>query len=128
MTIARRYVPVNVTVPPGTLSTAPTTLKPGIGDVWLYEVDIRIPSGHAGLTGFYVANAGVGIVPWANPPQWVNGDNDYFTFEVSEEVDTGLSIVTYNTDVLAHTFYFRFVCVPISQVSLPSTTPIQAVS
>lgn len=128
MTLAKRYSPLDVTVPAGTAIAAPQMSDPALGDVWLYKVQVRIPSGHAGFTGFYVANNATPIVPWAPNAAWVNGDNDYFEFDVNDEVSAGLAVATYNTDVIDHTFYFRFVNVPISAVTVPATTPIVAVS
>ncbi|MGH7747346.1 MAG: hypothetical protein ACREQ5_21700 [Candidatus Dormibacteria bacterium] len=95
--------------------------------MWLYKIELRIPAGHAGLTGIAVANAGVTIVPWSANLVWILGDNDYLTFDVNDEVDTSLRVMTYNDDVISHTHHLRFVCVPISQVLRPSTMQIQAV-
>ena len=128
MTVPKRYVPLTVSVPAGTAIANPTKTNPALGDVWLYQVQVRIPSGHAGFTGLGIQDNGVSLVPWSPNTSWVVGDNDYFVFDVNTETDTGLAVLTYNTDVLVHGFYLRFVCAPISAVAPPPTTQIVAVS
>ncbi|MGH3571176.1 MAG: hypothetical protein ACRDUW_05005 [Pseudonocardiaceae bacterium] len=128
MATNRRYVPLDVTTAATTFpDTSPQTTDPALGDVWMYKIELRIPSGHAGLTGIAITYAGVTIVPWSANLAWILGDNDYLTFDVNDEVGQSLRVVTYNDDVISHTHHLRFVCVPISQVIRPATTSVVAV-
>jgi hypothetical protein len=100
--------PINVTCPIGVTAAAPQVTLPKFGDVWLDSCELRIPPGHHGTTGVYVANNGTQVLPWSDGITFLNGDNDLLTFDLGDEFDTGFQIVTYNTDAFPHTFYFRF--------------------
>lgn len=128
MTVYKRYVPLTVTVPALTAIAAPTSVDPALGDVWLYGVELRIPTGHAGLTGIALTFNGVSLVPWAANVSYIVGDDERLDFDVNLETSSGLQVVTYNTDVLSHSFYLRFACVPVSAVAIPAAAQIQAVS
>lgn len=122
MTLGTYVYPVNVLCPAGTAIATPTTTKPALGDVWLDSVELRIPVGHRGLTGVYVANNNTAIVPYSSPPTYLIGDDERLTFDIGDEVATQLSIVTYNTDVFDHTFYFRFSGRPMSVQNAAAST------
>ena len=113
--------PVNVTVPAGTPTSVPVTTTPNLGWVWLDSVELRIPSGHCGLTGIHAANSGTQLFPYSETVSYLVGDDERLIFDIGQEFDTGLQIVTYNTDVFSHTFYLRFSGRPMAVVT--ATTP-----
>lgn len=107
MSLGSYVYPVNVTCPAGTAIATPLTTTPDLGDIWLDAIELRIPVGHHGLTGIYVANSGTAIMPYSSPPSFLVGDDERLSFDVGVEVDNLLQIVTYNTDIFNHTFYLR---------------------
>lgn len=128
MAITKRYGSLNVTVPAGTQPGAPLLTPWNVGDVWLYNVSVRIPPGHFGTTGFYVTWAGTVVVPWSTGPNWINGDDENPSFDVNEEIGNGLTIVAYNQGVWAHTFYFQFAYVPIISTSMTPAATVVAIA
>lgn len=127
-TVNPRYVPQTIVVPPNTASSAPQSSATNLGHVTLETVQVWIPSGHAGLTGIAVQLAGVHLVPFDDPAAFILGDDTQDTFEVGVEVDNGLVLLTYNTDVaFEHTFYVRWKIRDLETVAttVPATvTPI----
>jgi len=99
--------PVNVTTPAGTPLAAPLTTRPGIGVIWIDSVELRIPIGHRGTTGIYIANSGSQLLPFSQTISWLVGDDERLVFDFGVQVDSGLQVVTYNTDLFDHTHYLR---------------------
>jgi hypothetical protein len=102
-----RLYEIDVSVPAGTLSTAPATFPLPLEESTLKKIEITIPSGHNGLTGIRVTWSGQQIIPWGNNSFLVaNGQviavdfDDYMTAK-------GVVISAYNTDVYVHKFYVR---------------------
>lgn len=122
MTLAQRYIELDVTTPAGTAKAAAITTKTGIVNAVVNEIELLIPPGHQGLTGISVQWNGVGLVPFSQPPAFVVGDDYERAFTIGEQIGGGLVVVTYNTDtVFPHTHYLRFNVTPFSLSS--SSTP-----
>ena len=119
--------PVNVTTPSGTAIASPITTTPKLGDIWIDSVELRIPVGHRGLTGIYVANSGTQLLPYSQTPSFLIGDDERLTFDFGVEVATGLQIVTYNTDIFVHTHYLRISGRPMVTQNLAAAPVVQAV-
>jgi hypothetical protein len=102
------YWPLTVVTPPGTLPTAVLATNVGQPHGWLEQIDLQIPSGHAGVTGIRVVLNGIALLPYATPSQWIIGDDLHEVFDVPIEVDTGLRVNTYNTGQFPHTHLMRF--------------------
>lgn len=100
-----RYVTANVTTTAGTTTTAPLVTAVNLGNLILLSAHLRIPSGHAGLTGWRVDYSTMTIIPFSAPSAYIIGDDEQFEFEVNYEVGNTLQVVTYNTDVYDHTHY-----------------------
>jgi hypothetical protein len=97
----------------------------------VYSVEIVIPSGHRGLTGIAIANSGGQLVPYAQEPTFLIGDDDRLEYDIGVEVDTGFQVCVYNTDVYPHNFYLRFAGLPMAlynQSASSAPVPILAVS
>lgn len=107
MTQGTYVYPCNTTCPPGTPIATPQVFLPKLPDIWIDSIDLRIPAGHRGLTGIYIANNGTAIMPYASPPSFIVGDDDHYQFDVGVEVATQFQIVTYNLDVFAHQFLLK---------------------
>jgi hypothetical protein len=122
---------VNCPNPINTPATAPVTTEVNIGTAWVWRVEVRIPPGHAGLTGLALVDSGAFIVPYANPgPAWLVGDDDLLEYPLDKQTGVNLAFWSYNTSTdYAHTFYCRVIYTPISaftggevDISVPDLT------
>lgn len=121
----RTIDPVNVnfavTTPTGNPRTTPlaTTLTVPHGN--LVAVELLIPRGHRGVTGFSLQLSGAVIVPYRSSFPWIIGDGDRLMFDVEIEVDTQLKAVTFNEGNFPHTHYLRLVVrsLPVRQGFVP---------
>lgn len=100
-----RYVPFVITTPPFTPKTAPLSTLLNVDLVKLVGVQILIPPGHVGLTGIRLDTSGGTILPFANPPQWITGDDRDIYFMLDVQSDSLMSWLTYNQGVLPHSHY-----------------------
>lgn len=97
----RVTVPFLTPAPPGFV--VPLTIDAGV----MTKMELQVPSGHVGLTGFSLQLAGTTIVPWGGSGGFIVADDAYLEFELGIEVDIQLAAVCYNADVFDHAFYFR---------------------
>ena len=133
------YYPVSLTVPAGTPASAPATVQPFTSDKDLISIELQVPPGHSGFTGFSVTYDGTTILPWSTTgAQWIIADNYVKEFDVGMRVGPHMTITGYNTDQFPHTFYVRLkvrnnpppsaaVTTPpggaVTQLQPPPTTP-----
>lgn len=76
------------------------------GDV--ERVDIYIPAGHAGLTGFQLANAHQPVIPF-DTGEYIIGENERLSYPLEGYGDSGSwQMFAYNLDQFNHTFYVTF--------------------
>jgi hypothetical protein len=115
--------PQSITIPANTASTSPHIVTPGIGDIWLDDIEFSTPSGNAGLVGFYVANNQMAICPFASPAVWLLSQDETLRYPIGVEVSTGLAIYTYNTDIQVHLLQVRLIGRPMV-LQNPSSTQI----
>lgn len=123
MTVKQRYTVEDVTTPAGTPLDTPQTTSLSLGWCNLNRIDLRIPPGPSGLAGVSIVQAGTQLWPWGDYGTWIVGDDEQYSIDINVEIDSGISILTYNTDVYQHTMYFKFLFTPISlaTVYLPTT-------
>lgn len=118
MTVLYRVKTFTITIA-GTPIGAPsfnTQLTPiNLGDVMLHNIGVRIPNGHAGLTGVAIQVSGVNIVPFADTSSpFVVGNDDRETFTVETEVGNGLAVSQINEDFINHAHIITFEYTPIA--------------
>ena len=134
MTVVNRRRTVNLTVgatPIGAGQFTTQTTVVDLGDVILHSWHVRIPNGHAGLTGVALQLAGVTIVPFDNPTTpYVIGNDSEYDFDIETEVDSGLVVAQLNQDFISHTHYLQFDYTPISAATTgqPQNLPLVAVA
>lgn len=117
-----RYYPVALIVPPGTSISVPVSQSVVLENNLLVDVEIEIPSGHAGFTGVRVLSSKQQILPWGNS-SWIIADDYVRVFSWNEEIGANaISVQGYNTDKISHTFYLRF-----HMVNLPVIAPATGV-
>src|ERR1700691_363449 len=98
-----------LTVPAGTAISAAVSQAWPLEDNQLKSVEVTIPDGHCGLTGFRMLQAQQQIFPWGNSSYIVaNNENIPWAFE-DEMTSTGIVLQGYNTDIFPHTFYAKAV-------------------
>jgi len=105
--VAQRIETPVVTVPAGTLATAPQTTALTLRDAVLQRIEVVIPPGPSGLMGFAFLHSGQQIIPFTTS-QWIIADDDKLEWEV-DQFPTGnkWSVKAYNTDVYPHSIYLR---------------------
>lgn len=109
-----RYYPVALTVPPNTAVGTPVEQLVVLENNELVDVELQVPSGHAGFTGVRVLSSHQQILPWGNN-SWITANDYVRVFDWNEEIGANaISVQGYNTDKIAHTFYLRFHVVNIS--------------
>jgi hypothetical protein len=135
------WYPSAPTTPAGTLTTAPLVTPVNLGDVMLDHVDIMWPPGPSGAVGFQLQLSGGVLLPYNATPagaasyvfkasDWLIADDTRMWFDLGIEVDSHLSIVTYNLGSHNHTVWFRFktYMVPLVAPNPVSITPIALVA
>jgi hypothetical protein len=113
--VSRRYYAFTVTVPANTAIASPVSQTIQVSFGTLDEIELIIPSGHAGLTGIQFQIAGAVVLPWGSVPtagqtpgQWIIGNNLDRTWQIGVEVGATLIAKAYNTDTTyQHVFYGR---------------------
>lgn len=106
----QRIIRADLTVPANTAETSAVSSAVTLGQVELDEVRIRIPPGHAGLTGVQVLIGGEAIAPWGQASEWFVGDDEHEIFQIGLGVAERVTIRAFNADeTYQHTFYLTFV-------------------
>jgi len=117
-----RVYQFQVTTPPSTEIATPLSTAWPLDDGSLISVNLIIPPGHNGLTGFRILMAEQEILPWGSSG-WIIGNDRNVNYPVNTEISgTELAIQTYNTDIWQHTHYLEAVLDPLGAVSATSTT------
>lgn len=118
MTVLLRRRSFNIAIagtPIGSSNFTTQSTPINLGDVMLHKWIVRIPNGHAGLTGVALTFNGVTIVPFDNATvPYIVGNDDHYTFELEQEVTNGLAVAQLNEDFITHTHYLQFDYTPIS--------------
>lgn len=116
-TLSTRIIATRLAVPFGTAIASAVSTSINLGFVIIDWVEVRIPSGHLGFTGFALDNGGVRLVPWNNLSEWLIGDNDLLHYDLGIEASATMVMRGYNTGSFDHTFYLRF---QVSDVPIPT--------
>lgn len=114
-----------VSIPAGTLSTAPQvsalTMPPRI----VTSIRVRVPPGPRGLMGWAISASGTVILPW-NAGAWMVQDDEVTDWPLEGQIMSGAwQLTAYNTGVYAHSVYLTFSLEPIgSRAGLTLVTPL----
>lgn len=126
--MASRYYVISVTVPAGTVSTAPQVTTWQLEDQTLTRIELDIPDGHNAQTGIRIIRSGQQVIPWSNN-QYLQANGRLLSIDVGQELtESKLVINTINNDVFDHTFYLRATItdMPLSGQSPTQMSPIVA--
>ena len=101
--------------PTNTPATAPTVTDINLNVVTLWEMNIRIPPGHAGYTGIALVDSNQFVLPYAlSGAAWLVGDDDDLTFPYGKELGANAALWSYNTSTdYQHGWQVRLVYSPI---------------
>ena len=127
--MAARIYQTQITVPAGTLPTAPMSQAWVTEDNTIADIELEIPPGHNGFTGIRVIKGDTTILPY-NMGTWIIANDVSRIFPVNDYIPTGdMKIIAYNQGQYAHTFYLRMT---VSDYTQPSEsvagTPIVPVA
>lgn len=97
-----------VTTPADTLEAAPQTTSWTVGVGALRRLEVVIPDGHVGLTGFALRWGGRQIVPY-EAGEWITGNDDEVHVDLDIYTGVGVvAVVTFNTDdAFPHSHHLR---------------------
>ena len=121
--MAQRVLPFRVTIPAGTLETAPAIIPIDL-DQWSIEaLDLEVPPGPAGQMGFQVLNNGVAWVPYGDG-EWLVWDDVRERYYLTDQpTASGWAVSGYNTGAYDHAVILRFHVNPVSVESGPASMP-----
>jgi hypothetical protein len=121
--VLTRIYQIEVTVPAGTLSSAPQVTPWFTEDAIIGDIELLIPSGPNGSTGIRVMKGDVQLIPWGEPG-WLIGNDYNRSFPIGGYLPTSdVSIQTYNDGQYDHTFYLRM-SVTTDTSAQTATTPV----
>lgn len=113
---------------PPTFTQVTQSTPVNLGDAMLHSLIVRIPNGHAGLTGVSLQQAGVTIVPFDNPTvPFIVGNDSLLEFPIETEVGNGLVVAQFNNDQFNHTHYLQFNYTPIVAVGIAAAPALTVV-
>lgn len=129
--MAQRIHSRAISTPSGTALTSPQStsvaFQPGI----VVGLEVFVPLGHNGLTGWAVSQANTQIIPETGDPFFVM-DNDTVKWPLDGFLNSGdWEFLSYNTDIVTHTFYLRFLVNEIDvnrQANIPVVVPLSLVA
>jgi hypothetical protein len=120
--MARQVQSFAVTVPAGTLNTAPATFDVSFPPRVVTEIEVLVPPGPRGEVGFQVAMAGKQVIP-DTEGAFIVTDDEVIHWPLDGQPDSGAwQVIAYNTGTYNHTLYFRFL-VDLTQQAPDSTPP-----
>lgn len=97
-----------VTVPAGTAETAAITTALPFQAGTVVRLEVTIPPGPSGLTGFQILHSGQRIIPFRDDA-WIIADNERLDWQLARYPTGGAwAVRAYNTDIYPHTIYLRF--------------------
>lgn len=121
--MAIQIVPFTVTIATGTTPAAPQTTSLAMGTAYVEKVRWRVPPGHNGAVGWYLAMGGVQVLP-TGTGSYVIANDEAEDWAIDALPDSGAwQLVGYNTGALPHTVYLRFFIDKVPPAPPPETTP-----
>lgn len=112
---------VSPSCPAGTAAASYQTVSvPALNNVYLWEWEVRIPPGHAGVTGIALIDSGIFILPYSSAgSQWIIGDNDLLHYPYQKQTGANVKVAVYNTSTLyAHGWQTRFIYTQFSDMTI----------
>lgn len=106
----RQVFRFSVTVPAGTLQSAPQVTALTMPERVVRSVEVTLPPGPHGLVGFQFTHQGSQLLP-INPGQFIVMDGRTRRWDLEEYLTTGAwQLTAYNTGANPHTLEIGFEC------------------
>lgn len=122
--MASRIELFSVTIPAGTLPSAPL-VTPILFDIATVDrIEVLVPLGCNGLVGFQLRHSGEGVFP-REDNRWIVANGETLQWPI-EEVPTGQAwaVRGYNQGIHSHTLYFRLLVSEIVIAAPVATAPL----
>ena len=75
-----------------TAESSYTLTDTGIATVYLWHLEVRIPPGHAGITGIALFDSGSPVIPWATSgTPWIIGNDDLLEYPYNKELGASVT-------------------------------------
>lgn len=127
--MAREVYTFAVTVPAGTLKTAPQVTALTMPERVIAKLSMVIPPGPRGVVGFQFSSGGQQLLP-INAGAFIVTDDEKPSWDLSGYLTTGAwQITAYNTGGQNHTLYIRFEADPLPDPAAamgPQPLPVEA--
>lgn len=118
--MAREIQAFQVTVPAGTLQSAPQVSTLAMPPRIVRRVEIVVPAGALFQVGFQLAMAGTQVIPYTRGA-FVVTDDEKIGWDLEGQSTSGAwELIAYNTGLFPHTLYFRFL-VDLPEVAVPAS-------
>lgn len=104
-----RVVVNHFTVPANTPRATPNAVSVVLGVTELARIEIDVPKGHNGFTGFGLDYGTQRLVPFSDQTDWLVTNDAHLGWDLNVQVTSGLTLRGYNTGQFPHTFEVRFV-------------------
>lgn len=112
------------TFPPFTPIAAPVTVDTPLGNSIVTGIEIMVPAGQNGLTGFRLTTGGAQMIP-SNVGGWIIASGETLSWSLTRQITTGAWQVTgYNMGQYDHTIYLRFLTDQLADATAPATIPL----
>lgn len=112
-----RVEPFTVSIPANTPQASPVERNVSFAAGRVVHLEVLVPPGHNGRTGFSIAQAHQPVYP-ERAGTFIVGSNERFEWEMEDDLDTGdWQLFGYNVSPIAHSFYLRFYVVENSKSS-----------
>lgn len=106
-----------VTIPAGTLKSAPAVFPLEFLDRIVDQIQVKVPPGPRGEVGFQLGSGGLQIIPQTQGQFFVT-DDETLTYALEDQIDTGAwQMIAYNTGAFNHTLEVRFFLRPVTDPS-----------
>lgn len=108
----------NVTIPAGTLSTAPQVTSLTWRQGYPVRVELRFPPGPSGLVGVKLRHSGVEVIPKSGSA-FLIADNEIVGWDIESDLyQPNWQFVAYNEGVYDHTIQIRMLLNELGRPSL----------
>lgn len=126
--MAERIETAVIAVPAGTAIATPQTTTLSLRDAILEHIEVVIPPGPSGLTGFAFVHSGQQVIPFTEG-DWIVGDNEKLQWDI-QRFPTGdkWSVRAYNLDVYVHSIYLRLFLKELSDASFAAPPAVQVIA
>jgi hypothetical protein len=116
-----------VTIPAGTLQSAPQKTALAMPPRTVERIEITVPPGPRGVVGFQLAMSGAQVLP-ITPGAFVVTDDEHISWDLTDQNTSGAwQMIAYNTGTFPHTIEIRFLTsLPLDPSAAGPLNPLPA--